>query len=221
MRVLRQHRMISLSECLERIACARGVAKGVTRERRSAYDGYELSWPAIRLRSVGRFVCRTARRVDRQGRGSSGTAPADGRRGRLIARYRRRRPTLAPGDASIQAPTCARGGERPSVRAPIYSGRAASASSRRSRYSHAAAAAVAGDHVAVRAARSPGDRNKAACRGLEAVREADTRAVRVGPRRCAANRRWRRRPRSVRWRATASVDSWRVLYLICNRAALR
>lgn len=187
----------------------------------AAYEGYELPW---RERDphppVGQFVCRTARRVDRLDGGGTGTALADCRRGRLIARCRRRRPILAPGDASIQVPTGARVGERPSVRAPIYSGRAASASSRRSRYSHAAAAAVAGDHVAVRAARSPGDRNKAACRGLEAVRAADTRAVRVGPRRCAANCRWRRRRRSVRWRATASVDSWRVLYLICNRAAL-
>lgn len=170
-----------------------------------------------RIHPVGRFVCRTGRRVDRQVHGSGGSAPTDGRRGRLIARYRRRRPTLAPGAASIQAPTYARDGGRPSGRTPIYSGRAASASSRRSRYSRAAAAAVAGDHASVRAARSPGDRSEAACRGPEAVREAYTWAVRVGPRRCAANRRWRRRRRSVRWCATANADSWRVLYLICNR----
>ncbi len=68
MRVLRQHQMISLSECLERIAPACGVAKGPTHARRSAYDGYELSWrgdPPPLGRSVDSYAGRRDVSIDK------------------------------------------------------------------------------------------------------------------------------------------------------------
>lgn len=223
-RVLRQHRTISLSKRFERVAYVCGVAKkGVTHARQSAFEEHELSRlrPAqsASTRPVSSCAGRGGVSSDNGVEATAPRRPAAGA-GRLIARYRRRRPTLAPGAASIRAPIYARGGGQPSVRAPIYSGRAANASSRRSKHSRAAAAAVAGDHAAVQAARSAGDPNKAACRGPAAVREGGIRAVRIEPRRCAANRRWRRGRRPVRWRATASVDAWQVLYLMCNRGCL-
>lgn len=127
---------------------------------------------------------------------------------------RRRKPTLVPGDASSRAPTYAPGAARASVRAPIYSGRAASASSRRPRHSRAAAAAAAGDRAAGPVARSVDDRNKAVCRVPGLYRAADIRAVgRAGPRRRVASRPYRRQRRSVRSRATTSVDSCRSSYI--------
>lgn len=127
---------------------------------------------------------------------------------------RRRKPTLVPGDASSRAPTYAPGAARASVRAPIYSGRAASASSRRPRHSRAVAAASAGDRAAGPVARSVDDRNKAVCRVPGLYRAADIRAVgRAGPRRRVASRPYRRQRRSVRSRATTSVDSCRSSYI--------
>lgn len=134
-----------------------------------------------------------------------------------IATCRRRRSTPVPGGASSRAPIDARGAVRPSGPAPIYSGLAASASNRLSIYSRAAVAAVGGDRVSRPAERSPGGPHRAACRARGSGRAADIRAAgaaRAGPKRHGASRRCRRRRRSIRWRATRSVDSWRVLFSI-------
>ena len=134
-----------------------------------------------------------------------------------IATCRRRRSTPVPGGASSRAPIDARGAVRPSGPAPIYSGLAASASNRPSIYSRAAVAAVGGDRVSRPAARSPGGPHRAACRARGSGRAADIRAAgaaRAGQKRHGASRRCRRRRRSIRWRATRSVDSWRVLFSI-------
>lgn len=128
-----------------------------------------------------------------------------------IASRLRRRPSPAPGVSNSQAPSDVPGGARPSVPTPRCIGRAASANTRRSRRSHAAEAAAAGDRVAAPAARSAGDRRKAGRRARDRGRagaEGDSRAARVAPMRQAASRRCRPRPRSVRWCAATSVDSF-------------
>ncbi len=163
-------------------------------------------------------------RIPRPGRCGLAPGPAPGppRAGAgwlSIATNRRRRSTRAPGDASSRVPTAARGAVRPSGRTPIYSGRAASSSSRRSIYSRAAEAAADGDRAGPPAVRSPGGRHKAARRARDSGRTADRRAVRAEPRRRAASR-CRQRWRSIRWRATTSVDSWRVLFCIRGRLTL-
>ena len=202
----------------QRMRDDRGLRRAVRRDRG------QLRSVAVR----GRFGCRLVAshagawsfyRPPPPGRPPYGVAPTESRRGRLpIARCRRRRSTPAPGAASSRAPTDAPGAARPSGRTPIYSGRAASASSRRSRHSRAAGAVADGDRAAVPAARSPGDRDKAACRARGSVRAAGIPAVLAGPKRYAASRRWPRRRRSVRWRATTSVDSSRVLLYVIGSA---
>ncbi len=138
---------------------------------------------------------------------------------RLIARRRRRKSTPGPGAASSRGPSDVRGDGRPTVRTPIHSGRAASSSSRRSTYSRATSVAAGGGRVAAGAAQSPGDSDKAACRARGSDPAAGVpAAARAEPRRYATSRRLRRGQRSVRWRATVSVDSWRVLS--CNRVCL-
>lgn len=116
----------------QRMRDDRGLRRAVRRDRG------QLRSVAVR----GRFGCRLVAshagawsfyRPPPPGRPPYGVAPTESRRGRLpIARCRRRRSTPAPGAASSRAPTDAPGAARPSGRTPIYSGRAASASSRRS-----------------------------------------------------------------------------------------
>lgn len=130
--------------------------------------------------------------------------PACGRARRLLAATassRRRRSTCVPGDASSRAPSGGPGVARPSAPAPIYSGRAANASSRPSRYNRAGAAVEADDRDAAAAARDRDGSNAAADRAAPAE-----------PRRRVANRPSRRTQRSGRSRATTSVDSWDVLF---------
>lgn len=145
-----------------------------------------------------------------------GSGPALGRAagGLPIATYRRRRSTPVPGGASSRAPTGVRGALRPSGRAPIYSGHAASANSRPSIYSRAAVAAAGGGRAGRPAVRSPGGPDRAGRLARDSGRTGGTRAARAGPRRRGASRRCRRRRRSIRWRVTTSVDSWRVLFCI-------
>ncbi len=136
-----------------------------------------------------------------------------------IARLHRRRPISGPGAASSRGPIDAPGGGRPTGRTPRYSGRAASASSRRSTRSRATSVAAGGGRVAARAVQSPGDPDKAACRARGSDPAAGIpAAARAEPRRYATSRLYRRGRRSVRWRATVSVDSWRVLF--CNTGCL-
>ncbi len=145
-----------------------------------------------------------------------GSGPAIGRAagGLPIATYRRRRSTPVPGGASSRAPTGARGAVRPSGRAPIYSGPVASANSRPSIYSRAAVAAAGGGRAGRPAVRSPGGPDRAGRQARDSGRTGGTRAARAGPRRRGASRRCRRGRQSIRWRATTSVDSWRVLFCI-------
>lgn len=194
-------------------------AAGRMTDRRSGSDGRSCSGDIGRCRYLppGRIVRQPdgAERPAVRLR-SAGPSPT---RLLSIARRRRRRSIPDPGAASSRGPIDAPDDGRPTGLAPIYSGRAASASSRRSTRSRATSVAAGGGRVAARAAQSPGEPDKAACRARGSDPAAGIpAAARAEPRRYATSRRWRRGRRSVRWRATMSVDSWRNLF--CNRGCL-